>query len=307
MTRPNFIIGGVNKAGTSSVFAYLNSHPDVCGSSRKEVNFFRAKKADSSMPSLDAYEAFFRDCSPEKKIIFEASPLYLQRGAPVARQILDMNPDVRLLFVLREPASRMYSFYNFRAASNKFNLDITFSEYVDKCFAYTLKGEPASILGLTSKQLSCLETGRYARYLREFLEVVPRKQIRVMFLENLKASPQKFMRELCVYLGIDGAYYSDFEFRKVNETIDTKSKQMHKLALRLNNQLETFFHRRPALKARLVGIYKHLNRKPRKSDPVPESVQERLREFYLEPNSELAALLSDYDDLPDWVRGDDAV
>jgi len=307
MTRPNFIIGGVNKAGTSSVFAYLNSHPDACGSSRKEVNFFRTKYADGNIPSLNAYEAYFKHCAPDKKVIFEASPLYLQRGAPVARQILDMNPDVRLLFVLREPGSRMYSFYNFRAASNKLKSDISFDEYVDKCFAYTVDGESASSLGLTSKQLSCLETGRYSQYLREFLKVAPRKQIKVMFLENLKASPHRFMSELCSYLGIDGTFYSDFQFRKVNETIDTKSKKMHRLALRLNNRLETFFHRKPALKSQLVRIYKFINRKSRKNDSIPISVQEKLREFYREPNADLAALLDGDENLPNWVRSNDSV
>jgi hypothetical protein len=36
---PNLIIGGVHKAGTTSVFTYLSMHPDVCGSSTKEIGF----------------------------------------------------------------------------------------------------------------------------------------------------------------------------------------------------------------------------------------------------------------------------
>ena len=34
------LIAGVNKAGTTSVFQYLSSHPDVCGSAVKETKFF---------------------------------------------------------------------------------------------------------------------------------------------------------------------------------------------------------------------------------------------------------------------------
>lgn len=301
MTLPNFIIGGVNKAGTSSIFTYLNSHPDVCGSSIKEVTFF---KGHDDGRTLDEYESYFEACPPGKKIVFEASQSYYRRGPAVARQIIGMNPNIRMLFVLREPASRLHSFFNFRAASNKMNSDITFTQYVDKCFAFTLNKESPHSLGLRSKQLACLGTGRYARYLREFFEVIPREQIKVMFLENMRVSPADFMKELCQFLDIDGDFYTDFTFRKVNESIQTKSKKVHKLALSLNSGMEAFFHRRPRLKAKLVRIYKLLNGNTKTGSPIPDSVQRKLQEFYKDSNAELLALLGDYENLPDWVKGE---
>ena len=44
MSQPrlaNFVIGGTEKAGTTSVFDWLSSHPAVCASVRKETDFFR--------------------------------------------------------------------------------------------------------------------------------------------------------------------------------------------------------------------------------------------------------------------------
>lgn len=39
MTLANFIIAGTEKAGTTSVFTYLSTHPSVCGSAVKETDF----------------------------------------------------------------------------------------------------------------------------------------------------------------------------------------------------------------------------------------------------------------------------
>src|SRR5512142_1676251 len=39
---PDFIVGGTEKAGTTSVFDWLSLHPQVAASSRKETDFFRS-------------------------------------------------------------------------------------------------------------------------------------------------------------------------------------------------------------------------------------------------------------------------
>lgn len=40
----NLIIAGFGKAGTTSLFEYLSSHPDICGSAVKETKFFYASE-----------------------------------------------------------------------------------------------------------------------------------------------------------------------------------------------------------------------------------------------------------------------
>ena len=37
---PTFLIGGAPKAGTTSLYHYLDQHPDVCMSARKETGVF---------------------------------------------------------------------------------------------------------------------------------------------------------------------------------------------------------------------------------------------------------------------------
>lgn len=118
---PTFIIAGAPKCGTTSLFKYLGEHPDTCMSSIKEPDFFTEERGqdkgagpDASIRSgqfskgLEWYESLFEHCGPDTAR-GEASP-YIQRpDAPglIRRAI----PEVRLIFILRNPIDRTFSNY----------------------------------------------------------------------------------------------------------------------------------------------------------------------------------------------------
>lgn len=54
--RLDFIVGGVQKAGTTSLFGYLSAHPQLLAPSQKETHFFDNEKLDwpASKPSCPA-------------------------------------------------------------------------------------------------------------------------------------------------------------------------------------------------------------------------------------------------------------
>ena len=60
----NFVIGGTEKAGTTSVFDYLSAHPQVCASSRKETDFFRNEYSGEREVDARRYAAYFERCNP---------------------------------------------------------------------------------------------------------------------------------------------------------------------------------------------------------------------------------------------------
>ena len=49
--RTDVIIAGVNKAGTTSLFVSLSTHPDIAPSSVKETRFFLPARYGSTLPS----------------------------------------------------------------------------------------------------------------------------------------------------------------------------------------------------------------------------------------------------------------
>ncbi|MHA1988690.1 MAG: hypothetical protein ACW98D_18860, partial [Promethearchaeota archaeon] len=84
---PNFIIGGVQKAGTTSLFRYLSDHPSICASSKKEVDLFVKHLDAKSVISLEAYKEFFSHCSNSNLMRLEASPSYLMNAKKIAENI----------------------------------------------------------------------------------------------------------------------------------------------------------------------------------------------------------------------------
>ena len=125
----NFIIAGTEKAGTTSVFTYLSTHPSVCGSVVKETDFFRNAYTGDREKDITNYASFFENHSHEKPIIMEASPGYLGSGAEVAARIHSLIPNTKLLFILRNPIDRMYSSFNFHVSKLNLNANLSFEEF----------------------------------------------------------------------------------------------------------------------------------------------------------------------------------
>ena len=82
---PNIIIGGAQKAGTTSLFRYLSAHPFVCPSKIKEIHFFLKHKNVVNDESIKEYESFFSLCTLNQLIRVEASPLYLMESGSVVK------------------------------------------------------------------------------------------------------------------------------------------------------------------------------------------------------------------------------
>lgn len=108
----NFLVGGVQKGGTSALDWYLRSHPEICMAHQKEIHFFDneiVQKFPSSIQNL-YYHSFFNSCNPET-MLGEATPIYLWWPNCMER-IKDYNKHIKLIFVLRDPVLRAYSHWN---------------------------------------------------------------------------------------------------------------------------------------------------------------------------------------------------
>lgn len=286
----HFIIAGTEKAGTTSVFAYLAEHPEVCASVRKETDFFRSLNEDDSL-SLNGYEQRFAHCAGAAPIRMEASPAYLGEARTVAPRMASMLPDAQLLFILRNPVERLHSSYHFHVGRLNIDESVSFRAYVDKCLAYDSGAASAAELGLDPWYLNVLPYGRYSDFLKVYLSSFPPANIRVMFFEYLRDNPQAFMRELSDFLGIDATCWDNFEFRRENVTFTAGNKILHRLALDINNRAEPYLRRMPRLKSGLLALYKRLNQAGEGYAPMADDLRRRLQAYYASSNGALSELL----------------
>jgi hypothetical protein len=168
---------------------------------------------------------------------------------------------------------------------------MTFEAYVGHCLAYAGQKSNGSAEVLDEWQMKVLEFGCYVRSLQRYYEVFPRDNIKVMFFEELKSDTAAFMRELSGFLAIDAGFWDDFAFHRENVTFQPRNALLQKMALWVNARGEVALRRRPALKRKLVGLYKSVNQSQEGYDEMPAQVRRQLDGFYAAPNRELRALL----------------
>lgn len=294
MTLPNFIICGTEKAGTTSVFTYLLTHPQVCGSKVKETDFFRQDDGADLARSAEAYAAYFaQGKARDARVVMEASPGYLGESRTVApRMHALLKDDVKLLFILRNPADRLYSSFNFHKARLELPAELSFEDYVERCMQFD-RGVPPEKLGIGRWFLQVLDFGRYAPHLEPFLERFPAACIRIMFYEDLQRDERAFMKQLCAFLDIDAAYFDDYTFQAANVTFSSRFAGLHRQALRLNHLLEPLLRARPGLKRALVGLYKKFNQARQGYPAMPAPLREKLQAYYEPSIRQLAGIVGE--------------
>ncbi|GKS70278.1 hypothetical protein W03_22820 [Nitrosomonas sp. PY1] len=291
MTLANFIIAGTEKAGTTSVFTYLSTHPLVCGSAVKETDFFRNGYFGDRNTDMLNYSKYFASHCERKTIVMEASPGYLGSGAEVAPRIHALIPKTKLLFILRDPVDRMYSSFNFHIGKLNICKDMSFSEYIDQCIAYDSKQKSPAELGMDEWYLKVISYGRYAEYLKYYYQCFPTKQIKIMFFEDMNRDILSFMQELCQFLEIPSDYFANYDFKKINVTYESRLKWLHKIAVWLNAKSERLLRQRPQLKQSLVDLYKKTNQAREGYDQIPEQDYLRLRRYYAPSVDSLRTLI----------------
>jgi hypothetical protein len=202
--NPDFIIIGAAKAGTTAIWNWLNSHPQVFMPSVKEPSFFSFKNRDvipRNGPFDPSYSKLITTnysdyCDlfqpDEGQICGEASPIYLQTS-DAAQCIYQHNPSIKLIAILRDPAKRAFS---------QFSHNLREGYETTHSFLKALELENKRREKGWLKFFDYLEGGRYGKQLETFYEFFDRDQILVLEFENLKSDPETEFGKICEFLNI---------------------------------------------------------------------------------------------------------
>ena len=123
----DFLIVGAAKSGTTTLFEALNEHPRIFIPQRKECRYFSCMPRDLAGPkttypkgiiqSLEEYQGQYKGAKPDQ-LRGDISPDYLyfyHNAVPKIRN--EVNAQVPIIMVLRNPIDRAYSHY-FQKISN---------------------------------------------------------------------------------------------------------------------------------------------------------------------------------------------
>ena len=204
--KPNFLIIGAPKSGTTSLYNYLQQHPDIEFSDIKEPKYFSFKDINfdfisnekalsqikkSTVTNLEDYLKLFTN--KNAKWIGEASPNYFH-FEPAAKNIYDFNVEMKLILILRNPIDRLYSDW-------KHNVRMGFETELNFKKAIKLIDERVKTNMLPYHDY--LIKGKYAQHLERYFKYFARENIKVVFYDDFKKKPSSTCNEILHFLGIE--------------------------------------------------------------------------------------------------------
>ncbi|MGM0589754.1 MAG: sulfotransferase domain-containing protein [Bacteroidota bacterium] len=242
---PNFIIIGAQKSGTTSLHYYLNQHPDLVGSTPKELHYF--DRLVNYGYDLDWYKSQFYRRSIKEKKYFETTPSYIYHES-VAKQIYDIDPEIKLILILREPTSRAYSAWNmYREIYENNQVHLIKKErrpgqenWIYKClyggrdsfpsFLEAVKIEQKLINNELSDEPAIIRRGMYAEQIKSYLRYFDLHQMLILGFKDFTNKTDLTLSRVYNFLGVRYVGFCKFNkivknSRRYNRKISTSEKE----------------------------------------------------------------------------------
>jgi hypothetical protein len=192
--KPNLLVVGALKCGTTSLHSYLGLHPDVHMAEDKELDFF-VSPDDCDVPQgnwergLDWYTQRF---SPESRVRGETSHNYtawpLARGVP--ERAAETLPDAKLIYIVRDPIDRIVSHYMERRFTG-------------------LEARPLDVVlreAAKDPRNTYVCRSSYCLQLEQWLKRYPEEHVLVLTLEELRDERLETLQRVFRFLGVDDSF-----------------------------------------------------------------------------------------------------
>jgi sulfotransferase family protein len=200
---PTFLGIGAQKAGTTWLYRMLKRHPDIGMPEQKELHFWDKHEPEPAV--VDRYLNSFAGLHGRAR--GEITPSYAilpsERIAAVHRHL----PELRLLFVMRNPIERAWS-----QARMELARALHRGEAIpESAWSQWLTAQLGSV--------GSLRRGDYAACLRNWLQHYPREGLMVTVHEENHRAPRDFLTACARHLGVDADFYANLTSASLDETV----------------------------------------------------------------------------------------
>lgn len=292
MMLPNFLVVGAGKAGTTSLYKYLEQHPEIFMSPVKEPNYFALKGMEVdyrspdaknrinkwSVTSLASYQELFM-YAEGFKARGEASPLYLY--SPIApKEIKSEIPDAKIIVILRNPTDRAFSSYLHLRKNRRERI---------ASFEMALNEESRRIEDNWEWIWHYTQVGLYGEQLGRYKEYFSKDRILVIFFEDLINARRSTLQLV-------------YRFLNVNENFEaSKIPKLNSTGLPKSRFIEFLLSSKHPIKKSLTSIipvdrrlawHNIVNNANLTKPEMPRSIRTRLNKLYLEDVHILSKILN---------------
>ncbi|SIS13219.1 Sulfotransferase domain-containing protein [Aquipseudomonas alcaligenes] len=184
----DFMVPGISKCGTTTLCYLLGEHPQLFIPAIKEPHHFNRGDMAENRAS---YEALFREAQAGQ-LLGEGSQMYSadEFGELVSARLALENPQMKLIFCVRNPLKRIESSYR---------------EFHHSGPHYAVNA-PFGIDNAITELRALLADSCYWTRLQSFRKYFSDEQILVVFLEDLQKNPQQELERCYIFLGVDASY-----------------------------------------------------------------------------------------------------
>jgi len=276
---PNFFIAGPPKCASSSLFYYLAQHPEIFMYENKDTRFFSSDYGKGIQFYKDQY---FKDAEGFKAI-GESTPVYSFLPF-VAERIAKHIPDAKFIFSLRNPVERAFSGWfmlhgkgteksdfhdaiikNFEQQKELNFNNLEFSKQWEKSQE---KGKNKMIIR------TYLEAGNYMDQINNYLKYFPKKNIKLVFMEDIKRDIDGVLKDIFQFLAVDES------FQVTDQRIVNASGKMRFLKLFKLFGLDNISKATKILPDELQSKLKRTLRKEIAKPVLPAKTKDWLIDFY---------------------------
>lgn len=210
---PNFIVAGVAKGGTTSLYYYLSQHPEI-EIPRKETFFF-AQNFFENMPSdglpyfrqksriffdEKKYNKLYVKCN--NKAVGEVSTCYCYFHKDSIPLIKEKLGDIKIIFILRNPVERAFSAYKHFFLRHRCE-PLSFNE--------AIRQEKIRMQKHWDFMWYYTDMGFYAEAIKQFKKNF--SNVKIFLAEELANKPQWVMKEIFQFIGVKDSFAVDTGFR----------------------------------------------------------------------------------------------
>ena len=279
--KVDFFIVGAAKAGTTSLYSYLNKHPEIEMSTIKEPDYFSNEFIEKqslyykkeSIKSLNKYHSLYSDT--KNLIRGEASVSYLFYEK-VPKKIFKYNSRSKVIIMLRNPSDRAYSHY-----------------LMDKRLGFVRESFENIVHKKSTHKNSALfyqqyiELGQYAFQIKNYFDVFSKKNILIIDYDDFIYKSSEVMNKVCVFLNVENRSFSNTN--KVYNKYTNASNKLVKVLYTfrfLREFIGNFFSE--SLKIKIQALFFTDEKKP----TLNSEIQIFLKEYYKVELEKLSKLLN---------------
>jgi hypothetical protein len=272
--KPDFIIAGAPRSGTTAMYDYLRVHPQIAMSSYKEPHYFGSDLAGLQFEVFrnkrDKYLKLFENAGDA--LVRGEGSIYSLFSHRAAQEMQAFNSDMRIVLMLRNPVEVLHSLYYHVKLTGDIRYK-TFETMLEDTRTISADEKVNSRLRFLSG-----EGVHYAQQIQRFWDVFDKDQVHIIIYDDFRADTARIYQETLAFLDVDTGFRPE-TFEIINPAKQARNRFVSRIIS--NPSLIKIGSKIPFISIPIYRLIKVLNAKKLKREPLlPETKQQLQRELY---------------------------